>query len=81
VNAPIDSFQVVERDESADVESVDQMIARVLGQAHQTAMALGTPAEARVILTLAQSFADELAAAITGFDRLAFLAAVIEDAS
>jgi ABC-type transporter Mla subunit MlaD len=61
--------------------TVDQLIARVLGRAHQAAMALDAPDEARAILDLAQSFADELAGADPRFDRLAFLVAVTDDRS
>jgi phosphomevalonate kinase len=64
-----------------DTEAVDHLIARVLRRAHQAAMAVGEPEEARAILDVAQSFADELATALAGFDRLAFVAAVTEDAS
>jgi hypothetical protein len=42
---------------------------------------VGEPDQARAILDVAQSFADELASADTGFDRLAFVAAVTEDVS
>jgi hypothetical protein len=67
--------------DSLDMETVEQRIAGVLGRAHQEALAGGAPDEARAILDVAQSFADELAAADSGFDRLAFLEAVTEDAS
>jgi hypothetical protein len=50
-----------------------QLIARVLGRAHRTAESLDEPNEARAILHLAQSFADELAAADPRFDRLGFI--------
>lgn len=63
------------------METTDQMIARVLGRAHEAAMATGAPAQARTILMLAQSFADELAASDSAFDRRTFLEAVIEDPS
>ena len=59
-------------------EAVDQFIARVLRRAHQTARALDASDEARTILYLAQSFADELAAANPRFDRLGFIEAVTE---
>ena len=62
-------------------EAVDHLIARVLRRAHQAAMAVGEPGEARAILDVAQSFADELATALAGFDRLAFVAAITEDMS
>jgi hypothetical protein len=50
-----------------------ELIARVLGRAHRTAEALDEPDEARAILHLAQSFADELATADPRFDRLRFV--------
>jgi hypothetical protein len=59
-------------------ESADQLIARVLRNAHQAAMAGGAPDEARSILEVAESFADELWATDSGFDRLAFLGAITE---
>jgi hypothetical protein len=59
-------------------EAVDQFIARVVRRAHQTACALDASDEARMILYLAQSFADELAAANPRFDRLGFIEAVTE---
>lgn len=60
-------------------EAADQMIARVLGRAHEAAMTMGAPAEARAILDVAQDFADELGEAASEFDRLAFLQSVTED--
>jgi len=60
-------------------ETVDQLIARVLRRAHRTAEAVDTPDEARAILHLAQSFADELATADPAFDRLRFIKDVAED--
>jgi hypothetical protein len=62
-------------------EAVDHLIARVLRRAHQAAMAVGAPDEARAILDVAQSFADELATALAGFDGVAFVAAVTEEVS
>ena len=58
-----------------------ELIAAVLGRAHQTAEALDTPDEARAILNIAHSFADELAALDPGFDRLQFIKDVTEDPS
>ena len=54
-------------------EAVDQLIARVLGRAHQMAEALNEPNQARAILHVAQSFADELAMADARFDRVRFI--------
>ena len=61
-----------------DAEAVGQMITRVLGR---TADALNAPNEARAILHLAHSFADELAPADPCFDRLRFIRAATEDPS
>jgi hypothetical protein len=60
-------------------EAVDQVIARVLGRAHQTMEAQGSPGEARAVLHVARSFADELATMDPRFDRLQFIKDVTED--
>ena len=62
-------------------ETVDQLIARVLRQAHGTMDALGAPGEARAILHLAHSFADELATMDPEFDRLQFIKDAMGDPS
>jgi hypothetical protein len=62
-----------------DREPVDQLIARVLSGAHQMAEALNAPDEARAILHVAHSFADELAMIDPRFDRLQFIKDVIGD--
>jgi hypothetical protein len=62
-------------------EAVDQLIARVLGRAHQMAEDLNEPNEARAILHVAQSFADELATADPRFDRVQFIKEATEDPS
>ena len=59
--------------------AVDDFVARVLGRAHQAAHAHAAPDEARVILDLAQQFADELEKADPRFDRLRFIEAAIEE--
>jgi hypothetical protein len=59
--------------------TVDEFVARVLGQAHQAACAHAAPDEARVILDLAQMFADELAKSDLRFDRLRFIEATMEE--
>ena len=64
-----------------DPEAVDQLIARVLSGAHRRMEALGAPNEARAILHVAHSFADELAALNPRFDRLQFIKDVTEDPS
>ncbi|MFL5840554.1 MAG: hypothetical protein ACJ77Z_08910 [Thermoleophilaceae bacterium] len=86
MNPSIDSAQLVGRYAKRDrvdvgTEAVDHLIARVLGRAHQAALAVRAPDEARAILDVAQAFADELATADSGFDRLAFLEAITEDPS
>jgi flavin reductase (DIM6/NTAB) family NADH-FMN oxidoreductase RutF len=73
-------MSVTERENTvAAVESTDEFVARVLNQAHQAAHAHAAPDEARVILGLAQSFADELEKTDLRFDRLRFIEAAIED--
>jgi acyl transferase domain-containing protein len=64
-----------------DPEAVDQLIARVLNRAHRTMEALNAPNDARAILHIAQSFADELAALDPRFDRLQFIRDATEDPS
>jgi pimeloyl-ACP methyl ester carboxylesterase len=59
--------------------AVDEFVARVLRHAHHAAYAHGAPDEARVILHVAQLFADELAKAHLRFDRLRFIEAAIEE--
>ena len=54
-------------------ETADQLIARVLSRAHRMMEALSAPAEARAILHVAQSFADEFAASDPRFDRVQFI--------
>ena len=54
-------------------ETVDELIARVLRRAHGTMEAMGDPNEARAILHVAHSFADELATLDPRFDRLQFI--------
>jgi hypothetical protein len=60
------------------VETID-LIAGVLSRAHQTVEDLNSPNEARVILNVAQMFADELADLDPDFDRLQFIEAITED--
>jgi hypothetical protein len=64
-----------------DTETVDQLIARVLRRAHLRANAHNEPNEARAILHVAHSFADELASADQRFDRLQFIHAATDDQS
>jgi hypothetical protein len=64
-----------------DPEAVDQLIARVLGRAHRKMEAIDAPNDARTILHVAESFADELAALDPRFDRLQFIKDVTQDPS
>lgn len=64
-----------------DPETVEQFVARVLRRAHRTAEARDEPSAARVILGVAELFADELIAGDPGFDRLGFVTAATEDPS
>jgi hypothetical protein len=59
----------------------DELVARVLGRAHRMAEALNQPDEARAILRVANSFADELAIQDPRFDRLQFIKDATEDPS
>ena len=63
----------------SDPEAVEQLIARVLHRAHRTAETFEAPNDARVILHVAHSFADELVMLDPRFDRLQFIKDVIED--
>lgn len=58
-----------------DPRSLDQLIARVLRRAHDAAERLNSPDEARAILHVARSFADELGATDPHFDRTRFIKA------
>jgi hypothetical protein len=62
-------------------ETVDELIARVLRRAHGTMEARGEPGEARAVLHVAHSFADELATLDPRFDRLQFIKEATEDPS
>jgi hypothetical protein len=64
-----------------DPVAVEQLIAHVLGRAHRMAETLNAPDEARAILEVAHSFADELAIADPHFDRLRFIQAATESPS
>jgi hypothetical protein len=54
-------------------ETIDALIARVLRRAHGTMEAMTMPGEARAILHVAHSFADELATLDPDFDRPQFI--------
>jgi hypothetical protein len=62
-------------------EAIDELVARVLRRAHRGIEHLGSPDEARAILHVAHSFADELADLDPRFDRLQFMKDVTEDRS
>jgi hypothetical protein len=64
-----------------DPIAVEQLIADVLCRAHATAEALDAPNEARAILQVAHSFADELATMNPQFDRMQFIGAATRDPS
>jgi hypothetical protein len=61
--------------EPSEPEAIDEVVARVLRRAHQTAENGRTPGDARVILHMAHSFADELSATNPRFDRAGFIKA------
>ena len=58
-----------------DHPSLDQVVAGMLRRAHDAAETLDSPDEARAILHVARSFADELGATNPDFDRLQFIKA------
>jgi hypothetical protein len=59
--------------------SVDSLvIAQVLGRAHRTAEARNAPHEARTILHIAHSLADELETTCPRFDRDQFIQVAME---
>src|SRR4051794_14134358 len=64
-----------------DAAAVEELIAHVLGRAHRTAERLNSPDEARAILHVAHSFADELAGADPQFDRPRFIRKATNSAS
>ena len=64
-----------------DPMAIEHLIARVLGRAHQAAEARDAPDEARAILHVAHSFADELAAMNPRFDRMGFIHAATTESA
>ena len=62
-------------------EEVIGKVSEVLGRAHRTAEAANEPGEARAILHVAHSFANELAAARADFDRSRFIRGITADQS
>jgi hypothetical protein len=63
------------------VEAIEQLIARVLGQAHREMEAREAPTEARAVFHVAHSFADELSTLDPRFDRMRFIRDATEDPS
>jgi hypothetical protein len=70
------TYLITENDALA--EEVIGKISEVLGRAHRTAEAAGEPGEARAILHVAHSFANELGAARADFDREKFIGEIME---
>jgi len=66
---------------NALAEEVIGKVSEVLGRAHRTAEAANEPGEARAILHVAHSFANELAAARADFDRSRFIRGITADQS
>jgi hypothetical protein len=64
-----------------DPEAMHELIVRVLRRVHQTARDLNSPSDARVILEVAHSFADELATTNPQFDRIGFIEAATDGAT
>jgi len=62
-------------------DNSQQWIADVLGRAHNSALLRDAPNEARAILHLANSFADQLAETDPQFDRERFMEVATEDRS
>jgi hypothetical protein len=60
-------------------EALDELIVRVLSRAHETMEARNSPDEARAVLHVAHSFADELATLDPRFDRLQFIKDITDD--
>jgi hypothetical protein len=76
-----DSDTIADALMQGDPVAVQELIAHVLGRAHRMAESFDAPDEARVILRVAHSFADELAVADPEFDRLRFIQTVTESPS
>lgn len=63
------------------INDVERFVARILRDKHREALAAGTPDGARVILEVAQWFADDLLETDPRFDRNAFIHSILENAS
>jgi hypothetical protein len=72
------TYLITENDALA--EEVIGKISEVLGNAHRTAVAADEPGEARAILHVAHSFANELAGARSDFNREKFIGEIMEAA-
>jgi hypothetical protein len=68
-----DSDEIADALAQGDPMAIEELIAHVLGRAHRMAERFNAPDEARAILHVAQSFADELAGADPQFDRRRFI--------
>ena len=64
-----------------DTAAIEELIAHVLGRAHGMAERVNAPDEARAILHVAHSFADELARVDPQFDRPRFIHKATNSAS
>ena len=85
LTSPTDNGRVADRYMNdalveGDIEAVE-LIARVLCRAHRRMEAVNAPNEARAVLHVAHSFADELATVDPRFDRVQFMKEAIEDPS
>jgi hypothetical protein len=75
----VGTYLITGNDEVA--EDVIRKIAEILGREHRAAMAADESSDARVILNLAHSFADEMAVAREDFDRDRFIREIVEEPS
>ena len=64
-----------------DLDVVEEFLTRVLREEHEAAEAADAMREARMILRLAHSFADEFESVKPDFDRVAFIHAATTDRS
>jgi hypothetical protein len=67
--------------ETGLVKDVENFVARMLRDKHQTSLADGNPDGARMVLEVAQWFADDLAETDPGFDRMAFISKIVDNPS
>ncbi|HEX6715408.1 MAG TPA: hypothetical protein VF066_18595 [Thermoleophilaceae bacterium] len=64
--------------ETGLVKDVENFVARMLRDKHHTALAAGNPDGARMVLEVAQWFADDLEETDPRFDRAAFVSKIME---